>query len=420
MTRRIVPALFITLQLALPAAAASVTDELFSRQWGLAKVGAPAAWDTSAGSGTTIAVVDTGVDLRHPDLKGNLVSGYDFVANDEVPQDETSDTSDPQDSRCTGNPGHGTHVAGIAAALANNDGIGIAGVAPQARIMPVRVLGKYGCGNIDNVAEGIRWAADHNAHVINLSLGESPIFRNVLGSLMEDAIEHAWRKGAVVVVAAGNDAIFPSGYRLVNAIVVAATDRNDQKAGFSNLPADAKWGMAAPGSEVISTIPVNNYAEFSGTSMAAPHVAGAAAALRCLGLGNQQTVDRILSTADKVGPEFGHGRLNVGRAVAGLDGTRCALAARAEEATKGPVTAGKAGAKPGARPQGSPTSDQVQAPPSPGQGEAAPSPESTGTATGGLDKRKGGFNPNVIVVGIGGLAVAGYWAARRLFPKLFR
>jgi subtilisin family serine protease len=134
-------------------------DPLFARQWALDQVNAPEAWARGArGAGTTVAIVDTGVDLQHPDLSSKLVTGHDFVAdNNDCP-------AGPQDEN-----GHGTHVAGIAAAVTNH-GIGVAGVAPDAQIMPVRVLDADGSGSSEDVAAGITWAADHGAEVINLSL----------------------------------------------------------------------------------------------------------------------------------------------------------------------------------------------------------------------------------------------------------
>src|SRR5207249_216773 len=134
-------------------------DPLFPHQWGLTQIKAPDAWAHGAlGAGVTIAIVDTGVDLNHPDLGSKIVAGADLVSGE---------TCTPGDQDLNG---HGTHVAGIAAALTNN-GIGVAGTAPDAKIMPVRVLDSTGSGSTDDVAAGIRWAADHGAQVINLSLG---------------------------------------------------------------------------------------------------------------------------------------------------------------------------------------------------------------------------------------------------------
>ncbi|MGH9196399.1 MAG: S8 family serine peptidase, partial [Acidimicrobiia bacterium] len=206
------------LVLLTPTAAWASNDPLFAQQWALAKVGAEQAWSTGKGSGITIAIVDSGVDLAHEDLAPKLVPGFDFVENDHDPRDENN---------------HGTHVAGIAAAVTGNSR-GVAGAAPDAKIMPVRVLDEEGEGGSDDVEAGIRWATDHGARVINLSLGELTPIRLVLGSSIEDGLNYAWARGVVPVLAAGNDLVFPSGYGGVNAIAIAATDRNDGRPIYSN------------------------------------------------------------------------------------------------------------------------------------------------------------------------------------------
>src|SRR5690606_37249544 len=156
-----------------------------SQQWGPQKVQAPAAWDvTRSSSDTWIAIIDTGVQYDHPDLAGKVVRGYDFVDDDWDPYD--------------GN-GHGTHCAGIAAAVTNN-GRGIAGMAPNATIYAVRVLNNSGSGTLDDVANGIIHAADSGADVISLSLGAS-----VGATTLKNAVDYAWNKGVVVVAAAGNN-----------------------------------------------------------------------------------------------------------------------------------------------------------------------------------------------------------------------
>ena len=311
------PLLALVAVLALPGAAAA--DPLRDRQWGLEKVRAPEAWRIARGTGVVIAVVDSGVDLRHQDLRSRLVAGWDFVDGDDRPQDEE---------------GHGTHVAGIAAAAAGN-GRGIAGVAPGAKIMPVRVLDQDGTGRASDVARGIRWAVDRGADVINLSLGDlgEPLF----GPAFAEAIRYAWSRGAIPVVAAGNEYLLMSGYEDEPAIVVSATDRQDAKPGYSSGVGAARWGLAAPGGaggaigsadrNILSTYwrrgERNAYAYLAGTSMAAPHVSAAAAILRSAGLTPRQTVQRLLATAKDIGPQgrdqtFGHGRLDVAAATRGL------------------------------------------------------------------------------------------------------
>lgn len=308
------PLIALMLAAAVPPAAAAV-DPARGQQWGLDLVRAPEAWSTGRGAGTTIAVVDTGVDFAHEDLAGKLLAGRSFV--DEPVQDSN---------------GHGTHVAGIAAAATDN-GRGIAGVAPEAKILPVRVLAGDGGGTSSGVANGVRWAADQGATVINLSLGpEVPLVFSAVDSSIVDAIDYAWRKGSVVVIAAGNNFVPVSEYGDVRAIVVGAVDRQDRRASYSTGIGGAMWSMAAPGGSggengVLSTYweenKRNSYAYLSGTSMATPHVAGAAAVLRGLGLSPLQTVNRLLATAKDLGPagkdnDFGAGRLDLAAAVAGL------------------------------------------------------------------------------------------------------
>ena len=242
------------------------SDPGWANQYGPAAIRAPQGWDLSTGSAAvTIAILDTGVDLGHPDVAGKIVPGYDFVNNDAVPQDDN---------------GHGTHVAGIAAALANN-GIGIAGISWGARLMPVKVLNAGGSGTYANAAAGVVWAADQGAQIINLSLGGS-----LPSSVLEDAVIYAYDKGATLVAASGNAGsnlvLYPARYPQV--IAVAATDSANNRAGFSNYGAEID--MAAPGVSIYSTTLGGGYGYRSGTSMAAPMVAGAAAILAGLPANN--------------------------------------------------------------------------------------------------------------------------------------
>ncbi len=290
-----------------------VNDPLFRQQYAPQITRAPEAWARTAGRGVAIAIVDTGIDTGHPDLRANLVPGYNSLTRSSNVKDDN---------------GHGTHCAGVAAAQAGNNE-GITGIAPQAKLMPIKVLAADGGGSDASVAEGIVWAVDHGAEVISLSLGgpgESKVMR--------DAIVYAQAKGAVVVAAMGNDGTnersYPAAYPGV--IAVGASDARDAIADFS------QWGnwitVSAPGVQIMSTMPTYKvdandygyplrYASMDGTSMATPAVAGLAALLKSThrAATPAQVKARIEQTADKVGgknaftPTFGHGRINVAAAL---------------------------------------------------------------------------------------------------------
>lgn len=217
-------------------------------------------WDLSrGGSSVRIAVVDTGVDQVHEDLVAKIVAGYDFVNGD----------ADPQDDSITG---HGTHVAGIAAAMTNNT-IGIAGTSWGARLMPVKVLNAFGNGTIANVSAGITFAADNGAQVINLSLGTA-----INSPTLQAAVDYAYNKNRVLVAAAGNTnsaVLYPAAYP--NVIAVAAVDTTMTRAAFSNF--GPELSVSAPGVAIRSAIPGDAYDQKNGTSMAAGYVSGLAAIL---------------------------------------------------------------------------------------------------------------------------------------------
>lgn len=292
-------------------------------EWNIAKVGAPA----SSGSGVTIAVVDTGVDASHPAFNGRVLPQIDFVGD--------GVSGDPE--------GHGTHVSGTAAGgtiACGNAGASAIGVAPNARILPVRVLNGKGEGTLDNVASGIRAAANQQATVINLSLGSDVVLRALGGggTVLTDAIEYAWSKGSIVVLAAGNDGLLGgllgSGYGNLSAVVVTATTNSDRFASYATSVGSAKWGIAAPGGDgsgqlgrdVLSALPNRQCGTLAGTSMAAPHVSGALAVLRSRGLTPQQAIDRVLQTAARVGSrtQTGGGRLDLAKAMQGLSSSTTA------------------------------------------------------------------------------------------------
>ena len=301
---------------AVPAGASD--DRLFPRQWNLAQIGAPEAWNTSTGAGITVGIVDTGVDSNHPDLAGKIDATASCVGGP------------CRDGGNDGN-GHGTMVAGIVGAVANN-GRGIAGVAPDARLVVASVLTPAGEGQVEDINAGIRWVVDHGADVVNLSLADPNfLITGLLGSPLQPGIDYAWSHGAIPVLAAGNYnlgllELGSSNYGALNAMVVGATDRRDAVPSYSSSIGNAKWGIAAPGGSlsedddelIISTMPGGRYAAGAGTSMAAPHVSGALALLLAQGMGPDAAVNRLLATADKLPCGLGcQGRLNVAAAVAG-------------------------------------------------------------------------------------------------------
>ncbi|MFH1566228.1 MAG: S8 family peptidase [bacterium] len=315
-------------------ASALVNDDEFERQWGLnntgqqtcntvgdicvkgtpdADVDAPEAWNITTGSPEVrIAILDSGIDQDHPDLMDKIEANVEFTDSETV-----NDLY-----------GHGTHVAGIAAADTNNE-IGVAGVGYESTLMNVKVLGDTGYGAYSWIAEGIIWAADNGADVINLSLG-GPRKSNTLKA----AVDYAWGQGVVIVAAAGNSSntskTYPGYYD--KCIAVAATNNNDVKASFSSY---GSWvDVAAPGENVYSTFPNHtfylqtvygrsqNYDFGNGTSMSTPFVAGIAALVWAENptLSNQDVRNRIEQTADAVagtGSYWTWGRVNACNAVGG-------------------------------------------------------------------------------------------------------
>ncbi|MFH0775451.1 MAG: S8 family serine peptidase [bacterium] len=280
-------------------------DTYFSSEWGLPKIQAPLAWDIGTGAGfVKIAIIDTGVDIDHPDLVEKIISGgYDFANDDSNPDDDQ---------------GHGTHVAGIAAASTNN-WIGVAGVAWGCKILAIKVLDSGGYGTDDNCALGIRYAADNGARVINMSWGGKtpPAFT------LEDACNYAYNKGCLLVAAAGNNTpstpipfiCYPAAYE--NVLAVAATDFNDNRASFSNY---GDWvDVAAPGQDIYSTTRNNSYGSMDGTSMATPFVSGLAGLLfsGSGSLTNVQAAEIIKATADAISQDhpIGTGRINAYNAI---------------------------------------------------------------------------------------------------------
>jgi thermitase len=273
-------------------------------QWGPQKIQAPLAWNLSTGDpNVVIAIIDSGVDPDHPDLTGKLVTGHNFL-------DGSSDTTDDY--------GHGTHVAGIAAAATDN-GAGIAGVAFDSKIMPLKVYNKYTSPLYSRIANAMIYAADNGAKVISVSLGNYSFSSN-----LQSAVNYAWSAGCVLVGSAGNnnssDPFYPAAFE--NVIGVSATDQSDTKASFSNY--GSYISVAAPGVSIYSTYwnGSSTYVNMSGTSMAAPHVAGLVALLFAQdGSRSNATVRSLIeSSADDLGdagwdPYYGYGRINAYRAL---------------------------------------------------------------------------------------------------------
>ena len=224
--------------------------------WGITAFNLPNAWKISQGEGVTVAVLDSGCDLNHPDLVKNLVPGMNMIDPRKKPADDNQ---------------HGTHVAGIIAAV-NND-IGMVGVAPKAKIMPVKVLDKNGNGSLSNVAKGIRWAVDHGADIITMSLGSPRPLQTV-----RKAIQYAAKNRVPCFVAAGNagntkEVFYPAAYP--ETIAIGSIDENFDRSKFSNTGKNLDF--MAPGGKIFSTIPNDWYAILSGTSMACPFAVGVAA-----------------------------------------------------------------------------------------------------------------------------------------------
>ena len=283
-----------------------------------ADINAKSAWNKTKGSqDTKVAVLDTGISKSHSELSSKVTGRVNFSVS----------TTDDDIF------GHGSHVAGIIAATTNN-GTGVAGVCPECSLMSVKVLeDTQGQGTTSTITNGIIWAADNGADVINMSLGGGPASQTA-----QDAVNYAWNKGVVIVAAAGNcgdpakpcpggvnPITYPAAYP--NVLSVAATDNKDAKTSYSNY---GSWvDVAAPGHSIYSTVPLSRnatgYANISGTSMASPMVAGVAGLLVSQGLSNSSVVSKITSTADAIGGTgtyWIHGRVNAAAAVgAGGGGT---------------------------------------------------------------------------------------------------
>lgn len=277
-------------------------DPTYVSQWHLPKISAPQGWDISTGSATTdIAIIDSGIDPTHPDLASKLIPGYNFLNG-------TTDTHDVL--------GHGTAVAGTAAAISNN-GKGVAGVAWQSSIMPLVVLDATDYASYSNIANAIIYAADHGVRIINVSIGGASA-----SSTLQNAVNYAWNKGALVFASAMNNGTTTPYYpaACTNAIAVAATDSADNRSSFSNY---GTWiTIAAPGSYIYTTNNGGGYGAWNGTSFSSPIAAGLAALILSVNpmLTNQQVKDIIIQNVDDLGTagfdqNFGYGRINVAKSL---------------------------------------------------------------------------------------------------------
>ncbi|MEA2973482.1 MAG: serine protease [Actinomycetota bacterium] len=404
-----------------PPASAS-NDPFFDRQWALDQIGAPRAWTVTRGAGAVIGIVDSGVEANHPDLAGKVALTADCW-NRPACVDGLGNTDAD---------GHGTLIAGVIAAGTDN-GKGIAGVAPDARVVVAKVLGPGGGGRAEEINHGIRWVVDHGARVVNISLGDPGAVTSTGGSPLRDGIEYAWSKGAVPVLAAGNyGGVSSENYGALNAIVVGATDRTGALASYSSAIGNAKWGLVAPGgsgaagpdNNIISTASGGGYASSAGTSMAAPQVAGAVALLLAQGLSPSAAVSKLLATLDRVPCGAGcQGRLNVGVASG---------AAAAPPTTKAPATAVAAVADTTPPTTEAPAPPETTIPPESTATTVVPAPaaariapaEPAGLAAPALGPLSPPpeLDPLLASAAVGlvlavGVAVAGVWAQRRLTPN---
>lgn len=289
-------------------------DVLFeSYQWNLPMINTINGWDLSRGSSDVIvAVIDTGIDLNHADLAHNLVEGINVIDQTAAPLDDV---------------GHGTHVAGVIAATVNNYE-GVAGMSWYNKVMPIKALDHTGAGSTYAVAQGIIWATDNGAKVINMSLGNY-----IPSQFLHDAIQYAYERDVVLVAASGNDDTIEPGYPAAypEVLAVAATNAYQQRASFSNY--GDYIDVAAPGEHIASTYPDNEYAAMSGTSMASPHVAALAAMIRSANplLTNGEVMEIIKQSALDLGSPghdfyYGFGQIDVVTALQHATNTTTVLA----------------------------------------------------------------------------------------------
>jgi serine protease len=351
MLRRLAVAVALLAATTAPAGAQQ-GDPLLAEQYALTQLHAPDAWRVTQGKGVVVAVIDSGVDLGHPDFRGRLVPGATFLRCGERSCGNGDWKSGPAYRRADAY-GHGTHVAGAIVAGRNN-GVGIVGIAPLAKVMPIKITDRQGNSSEHDFALAIRWAVAHGATVINASFGYPSTYTEVI-----DAAAYAVKKGVVVVASAGNRAeptcLEPAA--VPGVICVTATDRNEAPAGYSSGGVkDGMRSVAAPGGaglpssllvvqvpvalpvpaceeRILSTWPRGDagvgrcpgeggYRYLSGTSLSSPYVAGVAALLRAQGRSAERTVEILLATARTPGvgpgvwtPQYGYGIVDAAAAV---------------------------------------------------------------------------------------------------------
>ncbi|ACN15724.1 putative alkaline serine protease (subtilase family protein) [Desulforapulum autotrophicum HRM2] len=295
-------------------------DERYSSQWHLPMISAPDGWDLTTGSPSVpIAIIDSGVDSTHPDLAGNLIAGYNFLENN-------TDTQDVL--------GHGTAVAGSAAAITDNI-TGVAGVAGDSPIMPLVILDANDYATYYDIARAMNYAADQGVRIINISIGGSSY-----SSTLQNAVNYAWNKGAAIFARAHNYSTDTPYYpaACANVVAVSATTSSDTLASFSNY---GDWiDISAPGAYILTTTRGGGYGNWNGTSFSSPITAGVAALILSANpsLTNAQVVDILTQSADALGSTrfdtyFGYGRVNA------LESILTALGAAPDEDTIDPSVA---------------------------------------------------------------------------------
>lgn len=304
-------------------------DPILGKVWGLNKVGAQLAWKKTIGSDKiVVADIDTGVDYNHEDLINNIWRNPGEIPNDGKDNDNNGYVDDVvgwdfsnSDNRPWDDHGHGTHTSGTIGATGGN-GRGVSGISQRVRILPLKFLSRYGSGSTENAILAINYAVAQGAHILSNSWGGGEYSR-----ALEEAVQEAASRDVLFVAAAGNDSsdndttpMYPASYRLPNVISVAASDSSDNLADFSNFGANTV-DLAAPGDVIYSTVPANRYFVMSGTSMACPLVAGAAALIKSIkpDLSSVQIKNLLVSSVDKIsvfeGKVSSGGRLNVARAL---------------------------------------------------------------------------------------------------------